>query len=127
MLQSAAGQAEPQMASCSPKSACGQNDAVVATGCHRRRVRGVGTHWAKVDLARLGSKAEAAIMLLAFVLRDLCEGWISVGHGTTRGYGEIEADPSQVSLNWPEDDYHVQHLTSLFDDESGAVFREGLD
>ncbi|MFT3945070.1 MAG: RAMP superfamily CRISPR-associated protein [Ancrocorticia sp.] len=79
----------------------------------------------KVDLARLDSKAEAAIMLLAFVLRDLCEGWISVGYGTTRGYGEIEADPSRVSLNWPDDDVsRPDTLRSLFDDESGAVFEK---
>lgn len=55
-----------------------------------------------VDLARLGPDADACLMLLAYVLRDLCDGWLAFGHGTTRGYGEVAASSSDVVFSWQE-------------------------
>lgn len=62
-----------------------------------------------IDLRRLGEnpvERRSAVMLVAFLVRDLAEGWIGVGYGTTRGYGEITADPAQVTFafaaNQPE-------------------------
>ena len=57
-----------------------------------------------VDLSRLGDSPDqvlCAIRLLMFVLRDLAEGWIGLGHGTTRGYGEITADPAGITFAFP--------------------------
>ncbi|MFY1699165.1 RAMP superfamily CRISPR-associated protein [Solwaraspora sp. WMMA2101] len=40
----------------------------------------------------------AALALLLLVLRDLCDGWIGFGHGTTRGAGGVRVDPAAVTL-----------------------------
>lgn len=73
-----------------------------------------------LDLSRLGSRAEArsAVMLLAYVLRDLAEGWVGVGHGSTRGYGEIGAAPGSILFEFP-DGWEPRRFTlaELFDPE----------
>ena len=38
----------------------------------------------------------AALALLLLVLRDLCDGWLGFGHGTTRGAGGVRVDPNRV-------------------------------
>ncbi|ROO61306.1 CRISPR/Cas system CSM-associated protein Csm3 (group 7 of RAMP superfamily) [Micromonospora sp. Llam0] len=38
----------------------------------------------------------AALALLLLVLRDLCDGWLGFGHGTTRGAGGVRVDADQV-------------------------------
>lgn len=52
-----------------------------------------------VDLSRPEGVDDRAaeFALLALVLRDLCDGWIGIGHGTTRGYGEVAVDPAEVT------------------------------
>ncbi|MFV2086986.1 RAMP superfamily CRISPR-associated protein [Micromonospora sp. LOL_021] len=40
----------------------------------------------------------AAVALLLLVLRDLCDGWIGFGHGTTRGSGGVRVDPAAVTF-----------------------------
>ena len=42
----------------------------------------------------------ASLALLFLVLRDLAEGWIPLGFGTTRGLGSVEIDASCVKLTW---------------------------
>lgn len=51
-----------------------------------------------VDLSRFTSRREIdrALLLLAVLLRDLTEGWIGIGHGTTRGYGEVTARAEDI-------------------------------
>lgn len=41
----------------------------------------------------------SALALLVLVLRDLCEGWVGFGHGTTRGTGGVIADPAEVRFH----------------------------
>lgn len=57
----------------------------------------------EVDLDRLGTAAEArsAVYLLALLLRDLAEGWVGIGYGSTRGYGEVTAELEQVVFAFP--------------------------
>ncbi|MFV2124710.1 RAMP superfamily CRISPR-associated protein [Micromonospora sp. LOL_013] len=38
----------------------------------------------------------AALALLLLVLRDLCDGWLGFGHGTTRGAGGVRVDADKV-------------------------------
>jgi CRISPR/Cas system CSM-associated protein Csm3 (group 7 of RAMP superfamily) len=54
-----------------------------------------------LDLDRLGtdSTALAARFLLLLILRDFCEGWIPLGFGTHRGYGDLRCDPSEVTFS----------------------------
>lgn len=73
-----------------------------------------------VDLDRLGPDADAYLMLLAYVIRDLCDGWLAFGHGATRGYGEVSADPSQVTFEWEETEER-RTLAELFADDSRLV------
>ncbi|WFE21041.1 RAMP superfamily CRISPR-associated protein [Solwaraspora sp. WMMD937] len=40
----------------------------------------------------------AALALLLLVLRDLCDGWLGFGHGTTRGAGGVRVDPEAVTF-----------------------------
>ncbi|MDG4765300.1 RAMP superfamily CRISPR-associated protein [Solwaraspora sp. WMMD406] len=40
----------------------------------------------------------AAVALLLLTLRDLCDGWIGFGHGTTRGAGGVRVDPHAVTF-----------------------------
>lgn len=72
-----------------------------------------------IDLSRLGSddqEVASALMALAFVLRDFAEGWIGIGYGTTRGYGEVTADPSCIEWCAYEPTLKcLEHLTSLND------------
>ena len=49
-----------------------------------------------VDVDRLGASAEAAVCLLALVLRDFCEGRVPIGSGTTRGMGEVRGDAQEA-------------------------------
>lgn len=53
----------------------------------------------EIDLSRPNSMGDRAseFALLALVLRDLCDGWIGIGHGTTRGYGEVDVDSAKVT------------------------------
>lgn len=73
-----------------------------------------------VDLARLGPNADSCLMLLAHVLRDLCQGWLAFGHGTTRGYGEVTAEAGQVTVTW-EESGTTRSLSALFDDEGSSL------
>lgn len=73
-----------------------------------------------VDLERLGPDADACLMLLAHVLRDLCEGWLAFGHGATRGYGEVTANASDVEFSWKETGKNLR-LTELFDDKAALA------
>ncbi|MDR1513582.1 MAG: RAMP superfamily CRISPR-associated protein [Propionibacteriaceae bacterium] len=76
-----------------------------------------------VDLARLPrdprwpdqTRRDAAVMMLILLARDLAEGWIGLGHATTRGYGEVAAAPQDVKFDlgpasftldqvWPQDE-----------------------
>lgn len=50
-----------------------------------------------LDLARAGAGVLPGLALLVFVLRDFCQGWIGIGYGTTRGYGEVTADSDQIT------------------------------
>lgn len=50
-----------------------------------------------LDLGRIQGDVLAALALLAFVLRDFCHGWVGIGHGTTRGYGEVIAAPQDIT------------------------------
>lgn len=53
-----------------------------------------------VDLQRLGGRTDerlSALMLLAYLVRDLAEGWIGIGYGTTRGYGEVGGTPDTIA------------------------------
>lgn len=52
----------------------------------------------EVDTEWLGGKLHAALALLLFLLRDLCDGWIAFGHGTTRGMGAVRVDPAEVAF-----------------------------
>lgn len=58
-----------------------------------------------LDVARLRRLArknpqqiDAAIALLLFVVIDACEGWLALGHSTTRGLGAFTADPATVTF-----------------------------
>lgn len=56
----------------------------------------------ELDVSRLGAtddERRSALMLLVFVLRDLAEGWIGIGFGTTRGFGEIEATLGDITIS----------------------------
>ncbi len=44
------------------------------------------------------SLARQLLILTTLVLRDFAEGWLAIGHGVTRGYGNVSADPQQVEL-----------------------------
>lgn len=69
----------------------------------------------EVDLDRLGTAAEArsAVYLLALLLRDLAEGWVGIGHGSTRGYGEVTAELSQVVFDFPSGSRLTEKETSF--------------
>lgn len=51
-----------------------------------------------IDLGRFASALDVdrAMLVLAVLLRDLTEGWIGIGYGTTRGYGEVTALPEDI-------------------------------
>lgn len=57
-----------------------------------------------VDLSRLASREdiERVMLLFALLLRDLGEGWIGIGHGTTRGYGEVAAQTKDIRWEFSE-------------------------
>jgi CRISPR/Cas system CSM-associated protein Csm3 (group 7 of RAMP superfamily) len=57
----------------------------------------------EVDLDRLGTEAEArsAVYLLALLLRDVAEGWVGIGYGSTRGYGEVSAELKDIAFAFP--------------------------
>ncbi|WP_422768887.1 RAMP superfamily CRISPR-associated protein [Plantactinospora sp. WMMC1484] len=40
----------------------------------------------------------AALALLLLVLRDMCDGWLGFGHGTTRGAGGVRVAPTAVTF-----------------------------
>lgn len=52
----------------------------------------------EIDTGRLGSRLRTALALLLFLLRDLCDGLIPFGHGTTRGMGAVRVDPAEVTF-----------------------------
>lgn len=52
----------------------------------------------EIDTGRLSGQYRAALALLLFLLRDLCEGLIPFGHGATRGMGAVRADPAEVTV-----------------------------
>ena len=41
----------------------------------------------------------ASLALLTITLRDLVDGWIALGHGTTRGAGAVTIDPAAVEVS----------------------------
>lgn len=49
-----------------------------------------------VDTSRLGEHADLALTLVLLILRDLCDGWISFGHSTTRGKGSIRVAAEDI-------------------------------
>lgn len=57
-----------------------------------------------VDLSRFASleDIERVLLLLAVLFRDLAEGWIGIGHGTTRGYGEVTAQIDRITWEFSE-------------------------
>lgn len=57
-----------------------------------------------LDLARLPPGRAAPLSLLMMVLRDLGEGWLTLGFGGNRGYGEIEVSRIEISGADPSDD-----------------------
>lgn len=69
---------------------------------------GGGVRWddlvVDLDLDRVGGEQQVlgAIMLVALVVRDFAEGWLGIGHGTTRGYGEVTADPEKITFECSE-------------------------
>lgn len=73
-----------------------------------------------VDMARLGQDADAGLMLLAHVLRDLCEGALAFGHGTTRGYGEVTAKRTDVTFTW-QDTGKTLRLNDLYKDGTSPL------
>ncbi len=46
-----------------------------------------------IDTRRAG---EHALMLLLFLLRDLCDGWFGLGYGTTRGNGAVSVSTQDI-------------------------------
>lgn len=52
----------------------------------------------EIDTGRLGDQFPTALALLLFLLRDLCDGLIPFGHGTTRGMGAVRVDPAEVTV-----------------------------
>lgn len=52
----------------------------------------------EIDTGRLGGQFRTALALLLFLLRDLCDGLIPFGHGTTRGMGAVRVDPAEVTV-----------------------------
>ncbi|WP_066909082.1 RAMP superfamily CRISPR-associated protein [Millisia brevis] len=52
-----------------------------------------------LDVARLRrqrANLDAALALLILVLIDAAEGWLAIGHATTRGLGSVRIDPTEV-------------------------------
>lgn len=73
-----------------------------------------------LDLSGLAqNQAYAALALLKLLLRDLRDGYISIGFGSRRGLGEIAVDPIDWA-DFPSD----EGLQSAWDDfvEKGGVF-----
>lgn len=53
-----------------------------------------------IDTSTLPTEdASAAIYLLLLTLRDFCEGWIPLGYGSSKGYGQIDAPKSRVTID----------------------------
>lgn len=61
----------------------------------------------RVDVARLAAGARpqdqqivvlGALTLLVLLVRDLADGYLGIGHGVTRGYGEISADLTDMTI-----------------------------
>lgn len=52
-----------------------------------------------LEIDRLADSRWQALALLVLVLRDLCDGWIGFGHGTTRGMGAVMVDPEEVRFH----------------------------
>lgn len=88
-----------------------------------------------LDISRFAAAEDVdrALLLLALLLRDLTDGWIGIGHGTTRGYGEV-ATPAQhirwefssslpFDLDLPELTFS---LADLLHDDRFAAFRARL-
>ncbi len=73
-----------------------------------------------VDHRWLGSDdvAQAALFLLALVLRDFCDGWLAVGHGGWRGHGTVSADPTGIALD--TDRWGAASLQALIDSPESA-------
>ncbi|PKV98902.1 RAMP superfamily CRISPR-associated protein [Nocardia fluminea] len=53
----------------------------------------------ELDLTRPSTIGiEALLALLLLLVRDLAEGWIPFGFGTTRGLGALRADPASITV-----------------------------
>lgn len=66
--------------------------------------------------------APAAIYLLLLTLRDFCEGWIPLGYGSAKGYGQIGASASETSINGIGDSGYS--LADVFKDEPPGALDE---
>jgi CRISPR/Cas system CSM-associated protein Csm3 (group 7 of RAMP superfamily) len=84
---------EPSLPS-TPTQPWGASSTIVLDVNLERVAQVAGGHYDRRDAQ------QATIMLLVLLLRDLAEGWIGIGHGTSRGYGEIMASPEEITLTW---------------------------
>lgn len=46
-----------------------------------------------------GATSRAAVALVSMLLKDLAEGWFTLGFGSTRGYGSVRIDQNTVTLS----------------------------
>lgn len=84
----------------------------------------------ELDMARLtgatesimDSEQQRAVVLLLLLLRDLCDGWIGFGHGTTRGMGAVHVESETIRFatgsqtGWREH-LHRRCLAEILRDE----------
>lgn len=65
--------------------------------------RATGNLWEPIviDVAvgRLRELADQALVLVLLVLRDLCDGWIGFGRGTTRGMGSVRISAGDITFS----------------------------
>lgn len=59
------------------------------------------------------ASVDAMITLVLFLLRDLAEGWIPIGFGTTRGLGALRADATEVRFDFDGEDRSADHAGAL--------------
>jgi CRISPR-associated protein (TIGR03984 family) len=76
----------------------------------------------EIDTGGLGEEFRSGLALLLFLLRDLCDGLIPFGHGTTRGMGAVRVDPAAVTFEAGtavplRDEVHGRSLSELLSDK----------
>lgn len=51
--------------------------------------------------------------LLAYVFRDFEMGLVPIGHGKTKGFGQVRGTISEIVLTYPTTSDHIEHMGSL--------------